>query len=364
MKILCVIDILGSGGAQRQLVNLAIGFKKRGHAVSFLVYHHDFYVDILKQNNIPIHEILEENYLKRLIKMRKYIRKGNYNAVLSFLEASNFISEIAGLPHRNWKLVVGERSANPTIFKSIKLRLFRWFHLFADHVVANSHENIRIIRKINPLLSIKRSHVIYNTVNFKIWKPNENYTPFIDGKFKLIVAASHRTLKNLNGLVEAVNLLTNEEKEILRIDWYGSDGNDKSKEQAKIKIKRYNLNHVFSFFEPTLLIHEKVQMADAVGLFSHLEGLPNAVCEGMSAGKPVIASNVSDIPLLIKNKEFIFNPNSPNDIAKTLSLLMNKSSHELINIGKENREYALEIFNGDLIIDEYLELLKNGKNIN
>lgn len=98
-------------------------------------------------------------------------------------------------------------------------------------------------------------------------------------------------------------------------------------------------------------------MADAVGLFSHLEGLPNAVCEGMSAGKPVIASNVSDIPLLIKNKEFIFNPNSPNDIAKTLSLLMNTNEYELKLIGEENRAYAMSLFNNDIIIDRYLELL-------
>src|SRR5690554_3568898 len=175
MKILCIIDMLGSGGAQRQLVNLAIGFKERGHTVSFLVYHHhDFYVDILKQNNIPIHEILESNYLKRLIKMRKFIRHGKFNAVLSFLQASNFISEISGLPKRKWKLVVGERSANPAIFKSIKLRLFRWFHLLADHIVANSHENLRMVRKINPLLKIDKCHVIYNTVNFDLWKPNEN----------------------------------------------------------------------------------------------------------------------------------------------------------------------------------------------
>ena len=31
MKILFVIENLGSGGAQRQMVNLAISFKKKGH---------------------------------------------------------------------------------------------------------------------------------------------------------------------------------------------------------------------------------------------------------------------------------------------------------------------------------------------
>lgn len=33
MKILCVIDSLGSGGAQRQLVSLAKGFKEKGNEV-------------------------------------------------------------------------------------------------------------------------------------------------------------------------------------------------------------------------------------------------------------------------------------------------------------------------------------------
>ena len=52
-RILCFIDSLGAGGAQRQLVNLAIGLKKRDYIVSFLVYHvDDFYLPILQENGI------------------------------------------------------------------------------------------------------------------------------------------------------------------------------------------------------------------------------------------------------------------------------------------------------------------------
>ena len=105
-----------------------------------------------------------------------------------------------------------------------------------------------------------------------------------------MIVAAIIALKNLNGLVEAVNLLTNEEKEILRIDWYGSDGNDKSRNKRN-KIRDITLI-MYLVFEPTLL-YMKSSNGNAVGLFSHLEELPNAVCEGMSAGKPVIASNVS-----------------------------------------------------------------------
>src|SRR5690554_5400606 len=171
MKILCVIDSLGSGGAQRQLVNLALAFKEKGHEVSFLVYHSQpFYYPLLKKEGIEVIEVVEPNYLKRLFKMRKVIRGGGYDAVLSFLEAANFICELSTLPFRKFRLVVGERSANPTILKSFKLRLYRWFHFLADAIVANSHENIKIVKQANPLLPNKKLHVIYNLIDFEKWE--------------------------------------------------------------------------------------------------------------------------------------------------------------------------------------------------
>ncbi len=42
MKLLFVIDHFGSGGAQRQMVNLALGLSRRGHDVEFLVYYPEF----------------------------------------------------------------------------------------------------------------------------------------------------------------------------------------------------------------------------------------------------------------------------------------------------------------------------------
>ena len=214
MKILCVIDSLGSGGAQRQLVNLALAFKEKGHEVSFLVYHSQpFYYPLLKKEGIEVIEVVEPNYLKRLFKMRKVIRCGGYDAVLSFLEAANFICEVSGFPFRKWRLVVGERSANPAILKSFKLRFYRFFHIFADVVVANSYENIKLVKKVNPLLSDKKLQVIYNLIDFEKWQPKpENYIFRKNGKFNLIVVASHQYLKNLMGLVEAVNFLNDDEK--------------------------------------------------------------------------------------------------------------------------------------------------------
>ena len=53
-KILLLIDSLGAGGAQRQLVGLAVLLKQRGYDVSVATYHDDrFYVDTLLDACVP-----------------------------------------------------------------------------------------------------------------------------------------------------------------------------------------------------------------------------------------------------------------------------------------------------------------------
>jgi len=363
MRILCVIDDLGSGGAQRQLVNLALGFKERGHEVSFLVYHPaDFFYENLIKNDIKVFRIICPNYIKRFIKMRRFIRKGKFDAVLSFLEAANFICELAGLPWRKWMLIVGERSANPAILKSFKLRFYRWLHFFADYLVANSYENLKMVRKVNPLLSSKKCKVIYNIVDFEKWKPDDKYTLRKDGKFRLVVAASHQYLKNLIGLIKAVQLLSEKEKEQLVVEWYGDKINenyfDNSYPEAIELINKLKLQLNFNFHSATHDLPLIVKSADAVGLFSFYEGLPNIVCEAMVAGKPVIASNVSDIKILIKNDQFICDPGNPESIKSVISYLLSCNKHELNEICNQNKILGYSLFNKEKNVSKYLRLME------
>lgn len=364
MKILCVIDSLGSGGAQRQLVELAIGFEAKGHTVSFLTYHdRNFHNSTLEKKKIFINCIQEPNYLKRLLKIRRYIRHGNYDVVLSFLEAASFICEIAGIPFRKWKLIVGERSANPMISKKMKLKLFRWFHAFADYVVTNSYSNLKIVQSVNPLLRRSKCKVIYNIVDFNYWKPSYSYIPRKDGKFKIIVVASHQFLKNLNGLVEALSLLSPDKRCNLKIDWYGERLEepfiDNSIIEAKQKLAALKLDNMITFYPATIDLVQKIQKADAVGLFSFYEGLPNSVCEGMACGKPIICSAVSDIPnLLSHDVNLLCNPGQPQSIMRALSYLIGLTKEQLINYGKKNLLIAKERFDKEVIITNYLDLFK------
>ena len=358
MKILCVIDSLCQGGAQRQLVELALGFNEKGHTVSFLIYRQiPFFNHLLDSAGILINYIQEPNYFKRFLKIRSFIRKGRYDSVLSFLESPNFYCELAGLPYRKWKLIVGERSANPNIYKSPRLIFFRWFHFFADYVVANSLSNIHIVKSINPLLPQSKTIVIYNSVNFEIWKPKPGYVPRRNGKLRLIVASAHRYLKNLDGLLEALKIISAAELKYLSIEWYGVS-KDSSMIDAIQKIKKYNLSDVISLLPATSQIDKITQEADIVGLFSFHEGFPNTICEGMACSKPIVCSTVSDIPLLLSNNlNLLFDPKDYTSICNTLKYIIDLSNEELLEIGAQNYECAKLHFEKDNIINQYLKLL-------
>jgi len=361
MKILCIIDSLGSGGAQRQLVSIAVLFKEHGHDISFLTYHPlNFYKAILDKNEIPVKCIQENHYLKRFLKLRKYIRNNKADTVLSYLDSPNLICELSGFPFRKWKLIVSERSANPSISISFTAKIKRYFHILSDYIVANSYRNIEMIKENISFIPNRKYKVIYNVVDLDKWKPANLPRQSNLDKFNLIIIASHQYLKNLNGLIEAINLLDPKDKNRLNITWYGDKSKDKSFDDAQLKIKQYQLSSIFQFYPAISNIEEKVKDADALGLFSFYEGLPNAVCEGMACGKPIISSNVSDIPLLLKESNFLFDPNNINEITIQLTRMLNTSKEELNKIGEYNRNIAISLFNSSNIYQQYYQLLQNG----
>ena len=58
--------------------------------------------------------------------------------------------------------------------------------------------------------------------------------------------------------------------------------------------------------------------ADFVALFSYVEGLPNAICEALALGKPIIMTRVSDYCSLVSDNVFLCETPEPLSIATSL----------------------------------------------
>ncbi len=358
-KILFLAESLVSGGAERQMVTIARLLKEQGYDIIFLCYAKgDFYAHLLEKDNIPIIWMVENNYLKRIIRVRSHVRKGNYDAVISFLHTANFLNNFSAIGGKSWKVITGERSAKEQNFKPRKGKIFAWFQRYSDYIVCNSNNAREMWRKHYPKYKNKLI-TIYNTVTLP--EITSEYIPRKDGKTHIIVAASYQYLKNPIGVIKALTLLNNEEKDKIRVDWYGRikvAGDARAYEEAKELIRQYDLLNVINLHEEDKDIANIMNKADIVALFSSVEGLPNVICEGMLLGKPIIMTEVSDYKVLVdESNGYLCDWDNVESIKRALTLAIHLTEKQLKEKGENSKIKANKLFTSHEVIARWLSII-------
>ena len=91
MNILCFIENLNAGGAQRQICSLANLLKENKNDVTILTYHGDnFYIKDLLKDNIRLINLKYENKLLKIFKLIKFLRNSEKDIRLCLSEKSIF----------------------------------------------------------------------------------------------------------------------------------------------------------------------------------------------------------------------------------------------------------------------------------
>ncbi len=366
MRITCLIDSLGSGGAQRQMAMLATEFARAGHEVRVLAYHDEaFFAPMLAESGVGMTCLCDGKFfpkLSRIRNVRRELRLGGQDAVLSFLQTPNILAEVASLPRRNWRLVVSERNADKENIASHRGKLIRQFHRAADVVVTNADATRDMLERTHRFLR-GRIWTIYNAIDLQRFSPAEKLKNVSGRRFLVIVPASVHPKKNVRGVITAVALMSPEERSRLEIRWYGESRTmplmRQEYEGAVAEVSRLGLGECIRLLPPTSRIEEQLATADAVALFSHREGLPNAIAEGMACGKPVIMSRVADAERLLRDGEggLLCDPRDPSSIAEALRGMLGLSSETRSEMGRANRLYAERTFDPRNNAAAYLELL-------
>lgn len=361
MNLLLLIDSLGSGGAQRQMVTLAALLKQQGQEVSFLLYADEgFFQNEVEKLNIPIHLIRTKSYLQRIWQVRKYIRNGKYDAVISFMDTPNFLNNFAAIGGKNWKVITSERSSKEDYLFTKQGRIFGWFQRYSDAIVCNSYNALAMWEKHYPQYKHKLL-VIYNPVLLP--EITKEYIPKRNAKLHVVIAASYQYLKNPLGLIEAISLLSDNEKEKLSVNWYGeknvSNGGTRAYDESVSKIAEYKLENILTLNEPTKDIVNKMHEADVVALLSELEGLPNAICEGMMIGKPIVMTKVSDYRELVDTTNGILcDWDKPETIKNALVYMMKQKEDKLLKMGHQSRKKAYHLFSKENIAGKWMNVIK------
>ena len=355
MKILCFIDCLGAGGAQRQLVGLASMLHQRGIDVK-VCYYHDipYYKEYLEKRGIE-HVLIPSacSHIKRIHAVARYFRQEKPDWVIAFQETPSLVATLAKIFGGHFRIITSER--NTTQELDIKTRIRFFLYRWSDMIVPNSHTQGMFIKKHYPNLSNK-INVITNFVDLDKFSYTKHHRR---KKSIIVVAASIWNQKNTLGFLDGVNILKSYDTSF-EIRWYGlTQKNTQYVEECKRKINNLGLNDVFHFFPKTKEIASVYKEADLFCLPSLYEGTPNVICEAMSSGLPIVCSNVCDNALYVQEGKngFLFNPSDAKNIANTILRMLSISNEEYDRLCINSRKLAEELFSAETFIDKYLEVI-------
>lgn len=353
MKILHIIPSLGTGGAEKLILDSLTLYKIRGIDVELLLLNNTpnspFYNE-LKGQNIIIHTLHTGNICS--VYNPLYIFK-----IVPYLKKYDLI-HVHLFPALYWVAIAKILSCSP-------IRM-----IYTEHNTENSRRDKRLLKPIecyiyneyNAIISITEQvsnnlkrhipsykgqfRIINNGINLSKFKKLSARNQAKDNPV-LIQVSSFRKQKDQETLIKSMQYLPANVTLLLV-----GDGETRSKCEGLVK--ELNLEDKVKFLGVRMDIPQLLAQSDIVVLSSNYEGLSLSSIEGMASGCPFIASDVPGLNDVVGGAGLLF----PTGDAKCLANIINK-------LLKDN-EYYKEISQACLkraneydinkMVDQYIEL--------
>jgi glycosyltransferase involved in cell wall biosynthesis len=347
MRLLFVIDSLGSGGAQRQLVALAAGLSSRGHSIEFFVYHPQYrhFAAQLEGMRIPIHCVSKAYRwsLGPVRALRALLQERPYDALLGFLPTPSLYCELARLRGVRPPLIISERTTYTAGSLGLRGWLQRQAHRLADHITVNSHSQRERMERIFPWMRTKIT-TIYNGVDLETFRPSGVMTRAKE--LQLLAIGALAPHKNALALIRAIAISREQSTTSCTVRWAGRIGGQSDAEfmAAQRLLGDLGLKERWHWLGERTDVPQLMQSHDALIHPSVREGLPNALCEALASGLPVLAGRISDNARLVQDGAtgFLFDSTDPSDMAAAIQRLDRLSTATCVAFRRRARAYAVE----------------------
>lgn len=363
-KILCLIDGLGFGGAQRQIIGLASLLNKKGYETWLASYHaKDFYADLLAKENIK-NIVLDNNgsKLSKLKAVKRLTKNEHFDVIIAYQNGPNKIGCFLKFFNRKIKLIVSDRFTREKIGRQERI-LYNIYRM-ADIIVPNAYSQEEYIKTNFPFLA-KKTFTITNFTDTSFFSPGSEFD--FDGNSKedstinILIAGRISESKNILKFLDALYILKGR-KAAIHVDWFGNIGYgmESYRDQIQKKCRNLQIEDMINFHSGTKNILKEYRVCDVFCLPSIREGFPNTICEAMSCGKPILCSRICDNPQIVEEgiNGMLFDPYNAEDIANVIERFTLLSSEERQAMGRNNREKALKFFSENIFVEKYIKLIE------
>lgn len=356
MKVLHVIPTLGSGGAEKMLVDIVKEMQNQGIQCEIAVLtdtENFFGKDLLKLNVTIYYGPTTKIYtIKNILFLKKLIQTNEYDCIHTHLFSPQLFTPIAmKLALKQIPLITTEHSTHNKRRDSKKFYLLdSWLYAQYEKIIAITTETKQNLAGYLPSTESKTC-IIENGINVKQYSEaspiaRNQLSPEIrdDEKIILMIAAM-REQKDHETLIRTSKLLP----QVYRVIFVG-DG--ERMEEIQQYAKDYGRDNII-FLGRRSDVPSIMKAADIFVLSSKWEGFGLVVVEAAATGLPVIASNVDGLNEVVNTiGGQVFEPYNEDDLAKKIVNSL-KAEKKHLDVSKYTIQETVSKY-----IDLYKDILK------
>ena len=323
MKVLHIITSLNIGGAEKLMVDLLPQLKGRGVEVELLVFvgNRTMFYDQLEREGIKITTFSDEGSVYNplhLVRLYRYLKKNHFDVIHTHNTAPQLFAAIVAMLS-SLSLVTTEHSAsnhrrNWKWYRSID----QWMYGKYSKVICISDATENNIREyLGCDKSNKKILTVYNGVDVNKFANALPNTDYHTNRKVVTMVAGFRYEKDQDTLIRAMQHLPREEYEL----WLVGDGVRRGELEGLVA--ELGLKEQVKFWGIRGDVPSLLKSSDVVVMSSHFEGLSLSNIEGMSVGKPFIASDVDGLHEMTQGAGLLFTHGDDKQLAELIMSLMN-----------------------------------------
>lgn len=350
MKLLHIIPTLGSGGAEKMLVDIVREMQKQNIdcEVVVLTRKENFFGKDIENLNIPLYYSNSNKIysLKNILFLRRIIQSGNYDCIHTHLFAAQFFTPIAKKLVRNSPVLVTTEHSTHNKRRDNKAfyLIDKWMYKQYKSIIAVTEGTKKNLSAYLPD-TISKTKVIKNGIDINIYKSAKIISrKDIDSSLKkddkiILMVAAMREQKDHETLIRASKLLP----ENYRVVFVG---NGERYNEIKNYAQVFGSNSII-FLGRRSDIPNILKVSDVFVLSSKWEGFGLVVVEAAAAGLPTVTSNVEglrEVTLTVGGQTF--EPFDEYDLAKKIRIAVND----------RNRGFDVSKYTIQTTVEEYLSL--------
>jgi len=360
MRIIQIIDSLDIGGAEKMAVSFANSLSTRMDFSGLVVTR--------KEGNLKSTIKNDVNYLflnrkhrfdfVAIFRLRNYCKKNDVRTIQAH-SSSFFIACMVKVLYPKIKILWHDHNGIGIIPKREGAIYLQFFSFFFKGVISVNSQLEEWSKK-----KLFCKNVIY-LQNFVVEEKEYEKNTFLKGENgkRVLYLANLRYQKNHFLLIEVVKKIHKDFP-----DWtfhlVGNDSNDQYSKDLKKEITSSKLEDVVFIYGSKKDVKHIILQCDLGVFTSNSEGLPVALLEYGMNKKPVVSTNVGQIPFIVEHNKcgFISEVKNVEEFSSNLSKLLSDAALR-DNFGEAIYNVIQDNYSEDVVLDKYVSWIKEIKNI-